>query len=108
MIDWDLVIIGLLAEDEEEEVYKNKIKKKTSHRSIWVHNLWRNRRIHGEFHTLSFDHIANYPEKFYDYYKMDYQKFQNLLNVLRPYIEKQKTNYRPTISIEERLFLCLR
>ncbi|XP_039763780.1 uncharacterized protein LOC120636389 [Pararge aegeria] len=107
MVDWDMIIIALLAEEEEMEVHINKIRRQKVRRRIWVEECWQERCSYGEFNTL----CTTLPSKgvlFYDYYKMDYEKFRMLVEILRPYIQKKTTNYRSTISIEERLTICLR
>ncbi|XP_039757928.1 uncharacterized protein LOC120632189 [Pararge aegeria] len=107
MVDWDMIIIALLAEEEEMEEHINKIRRQKVRRRIWVEECWQERCSYGEFNTL----CTTLPSKgvlFYDYYKMDYEKFRMLVEILRPYIQKKTTNYRSTISIEERLTICLR
>lgn len=102
-----MVVIALLAEEEEEHIINETKKRKKVHRSIWADDVWQERCTFGEYHTL----CANLKYRgilFYDYYKMDYEKFEMLVNMLRPHIEKQNTNYRSTISVEERLTICLR
>lgn len=107
MVDWDLVVIALLAEEEEHEEYVNKIRRHKMRRTVWVEETWRERCTLGEYYTL----CKNLPLRgvhFYDYYKVNYEKFEILVNLLRPHIQKHNTNYRPSISVEERLTICLR
>ncbi|XP_026330586.1 uncharacterized protein LOC113238079 [Hyposmocoma kahamanoa] len=46
--------------------------------------------------------------KFYDYYRMDYEKFEKLADLLKSRIKKTKTYFRSPIPVAERLSVCLR
>lgn len=46
-------------------------------------------------------------QTYYDYYKLNYDQFTKLVNILEPYLRKQEFNYRMPISVE-RLSVCLR
>lgn len=102
MIDWDLVLIAVLADDEERIIRTDRLKKK-----IWIHHLWRTRCVNGEFNNL-FNDLRYDMRKFYDYYRMDYEKFEKLADLLKPHIKKTKTNFRSPIPVAERLSVCLR
>ncbi|XP_039763801.1 protein ANTAGONIST OF LIKE HETEROCHROMATIN PROTEIN 1-like isoform X2 [Pararge aegeria] len=105
MMDWDVLLIKLLAEEEEEEFIKRRIIVERRKRRFWVNKIWQSRCVDGEFHKLCI-HLKGV--KFYDYYKMDYQKLKKLVDLIRPHVEKRKSKFRSTISIEERLTVCLR
>lgn len=102
MVDWDLVLISIIADEEESAQANNR-----NRRRFWVDNLWKERESKGEFNNL-FNDLKYDVQKFYDYHRMDYEKFQALLNICRPYIEKQRTNFRNPIEADQRLSLCLR
>lgn len=42
------------------------------------------------------------------YYRMDYEKFEKLADLLKPHIKKTKTNFRSPIPVAEILSVCLR
>ncbi|XP_039747584.1 protein ALP1-like isoform X1 [Pararge aegeria] len=98
MVDWDLVLIAALAEEEE---------KSNQSRRFWVNNLWKQRYTSGEFNNL-FNDLRYDVRKFYDYYRMSYENFESLVHLLRPFMEKKQSNFRTPISVEERLSVCLR
>lgn len=102
MVDWDLVLIVHLAEEEEEE----KLGALRQRRRFWVNKLWKQRCTFGEF--LLFNDLRYDVRKFYDYYRMDYENFEALVALLRPYIMKKPSTFRSCISVEERLSVCLR
>lgn len=99
MVEWDVVLLAIALE-EDENVPRKK-------RKQWTDDLWLKRCQIGEFHTLHCDLRFN-PRKFYDYYRMDIEKYENLVNLLRPQIQKQNTNFRCSISAEERVSICLK
>ncbi|RVE43983.1 hypothetical protein evm_011367 [Chilo suppressalis] len=98
MVDWDLVFIATLAEEEE---------KPNQSRRFWVNNLWKERYMSGEFNNL-FNDLRYDVRKFYDYYRMSYENFESLVHLLRPYMEKKQSRFRSSIPVEERLSVCLR
>lgn len=52
--------------------------------------------------------IRKYEDKFFGYYRMSINSFDELLNVVRPHITKQETTWKNPISAEERLTITLR
>lgn len=63
--------------------------------------------------TLTHLNLLNYikdtdPEDYRNYFRMSSDTYCELLNMLRPYITKQKTNMREAISANERLAVTLR
>ena len=76
-------------------------------RELWVHPYCTDASTKGEFFVIYPD-LRKYPEKFFRTYRMSLRQFDNLLHLLRPVISRQITNYRETISPEERLVITLR
>lgn len=98
--DEEIYLLARLFEAEQN-------KRKRKRRQIWAKNIWKNRLIHGEFHTI-FEELKNDSLKFYEYYRMEYWQFLKLTDLLRVHITKKTTNYRCTIPAEERLTVTLR
>ncbi|KAH9643508.1 hypothetical protein HF086_015656, partial [Spodoptera exigua] len=97
--DEEIYLLARLFEAEQN-------KRKRKRRQIWAKNIWKNRLIHGEFHTI-FEELKNDSLKFYEYYRMEYWQFLKLTDLLRVHITKTTTNYRCTIPAEERLTVTL-
>lgn len=72
-------------------------------REQWVHPINLKRDIRGFIDELRAD-----PSKFYNYCRMKIATFDYILDLIKNKIEKQNTNYRKSISPEERLFITLR
>ncbi|KAL0879747.1 hypothetical protein ABMA27_003460 [Loxostege sticticalis] len=96
-----VVVACLLAEEEELE---KKVKRK---HSIWIHDIFKKRSEHGEYHTL-FPDLSNDDIKFFQYFRMSQAKFHYLVDTLKPHLLRQNTKYREAIGPEERLAVCLR
>ncbi|VEN40895.1 unnamed protein product, partial [Callosobruchus maculatus] len=60
---------------------------------ICVNRLWRAREEEGEFYT-AFAGLTNEPEQFVRYFRMNFLKFDNLLKLVKPHIQKQNTVLR--------------
>ena len=76
-------------------------------RKVWVHLLNTTRTGKGEFYTLYPD-LWHYPKKFFGVFRMDRNKFDNLLQRVTPRLLKQDTNYQGSISPEPQLVVTLR
>jgi len=76
-------------------------------RRYWVHPLIRNRENSGKFLTL-YNDLRKYPEKFFDYYRMSINSFDELLKIVREPLSKSYTQFRNPIIPEERLTVTLR
>ena len=76
-------------------------------RAFWVHPLFEERRKKGEFYMLYPD-LRHFPPKFFAMYRMNPRKFDHLLSLVGPHLEKQWTNMRSPISSEQKLVVTLR
>ena len=76
-------------------------------REVFVHPLNTTRTGKGEFYTLYPD-LCHYPKKFFGVFRMDQNQFDNLLQKVAPWLLKQDTNYRASISPEQQLVVTLR
>ena len=77
-----------------------------SQRNWWVHPLNSERTEKGEIYTL-YPSLRHYKEHFFNYYRMTPKKFDELLQLVGPYIEKKWTNMREPLSPEFKLVLTL-
>lgn len=97
-----LVTIGLFSciediDDDEQKTKKRKWSKK-----------WLLERRQFSHMTLLRELESNEPADFKNYLRMENHIFYNVLNLVRPYIAKQNTVMRESISAEERLVATLR
>ena len=74
----------------------------------WVRPINKDRARESEFFRLVKDMKTNDPDAFFTYMRMNPTTFDELLEELRPHIERQSTNMREPISAEERLAVTLR
>jgi len=72
-----------------------------------VHNISSRRESFGEFHNL-LDDLLKEEERFWRYSKMSSDIFKCILELIHTSIKKQNTNFRRSISPEERLMVTLR
>jgi len=93
--DVELVCIALAADTVER------------HRVYWVHPLNAQRITLGEFHCLYSD-MRQYPDRFFNYYRMSIKSFDELVILLRPRISETNSTFRETIGVEERMTVTLR
>ena len=77
------------------------------HRRYWVHPLHSSKEYDMKF-QLFYDNLKKYPEKFFDYYRMSIQSFEELLEKVRLNLTKETTHLRNPLSPEERLTVTLR
>lgn len=73
----------------------------------WVHDINLERRTYGEFHTLM-PELRKDEKRFYIYFRMTSECFDEVLDLITDDIRKCDTNYREAITPEERLAIALR
>ena len=73
----------------------------------WVHEINVERKDFGEFHTLM-PELRQDEKRFYIYFRMSSECFDEILSLIKEDITKMDTNYREAISAEERLAITLR
>lgn len=61
----------------------------------------------GEFHTLM-PQLRQDKKRFFLYFRMSSENFDEILSLVKEVITKLDTNYREAISAEERLAITLR
>ncbi|CAJ0933337.1 unnamed protein product, partial [Ranitomeya imitator] len=83
--------------DEEPQLQKR----------LWVHPLLLLRGVYGHF-TKLYNELRRYPVKFVAFCHLSIPGFDNLLHALLPYLLRQDTCMRLSISSEERLLVTLR
>lgn len=95
----EVFLLYCWAQEEEEEDARNV--------RTWVHDINTKRPVFGEHHHL-FPDLLRDKTKFIQYFRMSQERFYELLNLIKPAIERQDTKFRKAISAEERLATCLR
>ncbi|KAF2903244.1 hypothetical protein ILUMI_02940 [Ignelater luminosus] len=96
--------------DSEEDtvmLYYMWKKKCYQKRNVWVRELFLNRNDNGEYWKLH-NILLRDPMKFRNYYRMTEHCFNKLYEYVKPLFHAGHTNYRKTISFEERLAVTLR
>ena len=76
-------------------------------RTVWIHPILRRRQQFGEFHRLV-QELRLDDQRFFQYFRMTPETFENLLAIVGSHIRKQTTNYRNPISPQQRSAICLR
>ena len=76
-------------------------------RSYWIRYIFRHREEFGVSSTL-FEELKQDREYFFRFMRMTPERFDHLLSLVRPKIEKLDTNFRKAIRAETRLALTLR
>ncbi|XP_023303070.2 protein ANTAGONIST OF LIKE HETEROCHROMATIN PROTEIN 1-like [Lucilia cuprina] len=75
---------------------------------MWVKDWVLHREQEGFHAKLLIKLRSEEPELYSSFLRMDSDQFDHLLNLVTPYIQKQDTNMRKSISADERLVLTLR
>ncbi|OWR44455.1 putative nuclease HARBI1 like protein [Danaus plexippus plexippus] len=76
-------------------------------RKYWVHPINTTREEQGEFSNIFLDLLKD-EQRFYNYFRMSINSFNELYNIIKSDIEKQNTNWRKYVSSKERLVIFLR
>ena len=78
----------------------------TIHRDYWVHPINVERPSKGEFNTHYAD-LQHYEDCFFEFYRMSTSQFDYILERIAPLIRKQNTNFRESVSPEEKLVITI-
>lgn len=96
------VVLGATCILLEEEKQKN------AERSVWVHDWVEKRESEGCYAKLLPELRANNPNLFKNFLRMSEKDFDYLTGLVSPFIAKQDTCMRKSISAGERLAVTLR
>lgn len=100
--DEDLLMLLLLNSNNKNTNVNEKRKRK-----YWVHPyLKKNVDNLGTFSVAK--ELKMFPEKFQNFYRMTQKSFEFLTELVRPILKKKDTNFRKSITVEERLLITLR
>ncbi|KAL1489234.1 hypothetical protein ABEB36_014167 [Hypothenemus hampei] len=58
-------------------------------RNVWVHDINKKRKEEGEFHNL-YPELRKDENRFYTYFRMNFESFDEILNLIRKDITKSK------------------
>ena len=94
--------IALLIDEEEERI------KTRSTQFIWTRLCLLRRKIDGAFHIIFAELREGDAEGFKGYVRMDLNHFDELVNLLGPFLHNQDTNMRECIKPEEMCCITLR
>ena len=75
-------------------------------RKWWVHPLNEDRKEKSEYYNMTLD-LRKFDDRFFGMYRLHVNQFDQLLEILKPELEKMHTNYREVLSAEERLIITL-
>lgn len=76
-------------------------------RKYWIHPTLQKRTKLGEFSQL-IQELENDEQRFYDYFRMTKDAFEELHILLKEDLDRSDTNYRKSITARERLAITLR
>lgn len=82
-------------------------RRRKKNRRYWVHPLNISRLTSGQFYVLFNDFKCD-REKFFNYFRMSPNSFDELLTLLTPHISAMDTNMRLCIPSNEKLAVTLR
>jgi len=86
--------------DEEE--------RKTVNRTQWQRKWLQRREVMGAYHSVFMELAVEETLKFFEFIRMSYPKFLELVNLIGPSITRQNTHLRSTIPPNERVVFTLK
>uniref|UniRef100_A0A182F8H5 DDE Tnp4 domain-containing protein n=1 Tax=Anopheles albimanus TaxID=7167 RepID=A0A182F8H5_ANOAL len=92
---------------DEEDLLLLTIALLPTKKRLWVHPINKKRVQRGEYHRLCRE-LECYEDRFFIYFRMSRNSFEDLFNLLNSSITRQTTNLRTPIEPRERLAICLR
>lgn len=86
---------------------RNRLKKKRYEKSMWIRQIYKERKEKGEFHLLIKEMKLHDHALFFQYFRMNPTQYDHLLHQVGPYIQKSFKK-RESIGPSERLSVTLR
>ena len=83
---------------------KCKLQNKMCH--FWVHPINQRRLNQGEFHHLCFE-LRSHEDRFFSYFCMSPAEFDYLVQKICPFVQGVGSNFRESISVQQKLSVCL-
>ena len=83
-------------------------RRRSKKRRKWVKGWIGERQELGVFNNLVQELASEGKEAYHQYFRLDEEKFNSILNYIKPAIKKQDTNMRKSIQPAERLAITLR
>ncbi|KAL3269447.1 hypothetical protein HHI36_008517 [Cryptolaemus montrouzieri] len=80
---------------------------KKKKRRCWLHEINLKRQESGEYHRLCIE-LESHKDRFFKYFRMSRECFQELHDFIKWRIGKYTTNWRKPIDTGQRLAICLR
>ena len=112
-----LALFNNMADKEESDsdigevlllyIYNKRRKARRRAREYWVHDILLQRSQFGEYYYLV-KQLFSYEHKFFQYFRMLPQTFNDLHEKLNNDLTKEATFWRKPIGTKERLAICLR
>ena len=94
------LVLALLFADEDIEAKRN--------RTVWTRSWIKRRNERGAFHQVIQEMLTEDELAFQSYFRMNKEKFFELVRSLQPTISKQDTVLRESIKADERVAVTLR
>ena len=82
--------------------------KKKKRRSAWEKEWLKKRRTSGVYHTLIREMRTSDHQIFLNFLRVDEESFDLICSLVTPFIIREDTNMRQSISVKERVALTLR
>lgn len=101
-----LAVFAMAIEQQEEEQKNTKKRRRRWWTREWI--LRREFQLRGSVHLALNELLYEDIESFQRFFRMDFQLFNNLLDKVSPFIQKQDTVMRKSIPPIQRLSLTLR
>ena len=77
-------------------------------RKFYLRDIFTKQEKYGEHHNLRSDLLSGDREFYFRYPRMNSERFEHLLNLVKDKISKEKNKFRTSISPKERLLLTIR
>ena len=89
-------------------VMLDKVENEDTGRRFWVRKIFQERKKYGLYHILTDELRLFDKEYFFRFVRMTPQRFEHLLSLVGPHLQRTTTKMREPISPAERLVLTLR
>lgn len=96
--------------EQDEKIEQEEFKRQRRRRSVWTRNwiVRKNRNLKGTIHLAHEELRFEDSECFQRFFRMRIDLFNQLVDMMKPFIQRQNTNMRECISPRDRVSVTLR
>ena len=107
-LEFSTIILLVLAEQAQAKAREEGERRRKRKRRMWVRPHLLQRKLHGHYANLMRELAANDPVLYRNFLRLDESLFDEIVERVRPYLERKRNNYREPLDVGIQVAITLR